>query len=151
MRGLRGEAGVFDLIRRRHLASLREGLVRPILDRGPIPLVAGVHICPEQARVYLLHQVIVVRPRFYPIRITLRALDLPINRNLHSSDQLPHINLHLLILIGHPLDDARAHIRPWHASNEYGAPKPGPWNSPAPMLMTWAGQGSFCKLAPVSR
>src|SRR5919202_3642879 len=97
MRGLRGEAGVFDLIWRRHFASLREGLVRPVLDRGPVPLVAGVHICPEQARVYLLHQVVVVRPRFYPIRVTLRTLNLPINRNLHSSDQLPHSNLHLLI------------------------------------------------------
>src|SRR5919112_5250786 len=99
MGGLGGEVGVFDLFWRRLLASLQEGLIRPILDRGPIPLVAGVLICPEQARVYLLHQAVVVRPRFYPISITLRALDLPINRNLHSSDQLPHINLHLLILI----------------------------------------------------
>src|SRR5215203_6929915 len=100
MRGLRGEVGVFDLIRRRHLASLREGLVRTILDRGPIALVAGVLICAEQARVYLLHQVVVVRPRFYPIGVTLGSLDLPIDRNLHSSDQLPHFNLHFLILIG---------------------------------------------------
>src|ERR687885_748194 len=97
MRSLCGEVGVFDLIRRRHLASLREGLVRLILDCGPIPLVARILICAEQARVYSLHQVVVVRPRFYPIGVTLRALNLPINRNLHSSDQLPHSNLHLLV------------------------------------------------------
>src|SRR5882724_5352950 len=95
MRGLRGEAGPFELSRRRRAASDPDGLVRLILYRGPILLVAGVHTSPKHARVYLRHQAVVVRPRFYPIGRTLRFLHLPIERNLHSSDQLPHISLHL--------------------------------------------------------
>src|SRR5216683_933321 len=94
MRGLRREAGPFELSRRRQLASHREGLVRLILYRGPTLLVAGVHAAPKQACVYLRYQAVVVRPLVYPIRVTLGSLDLPIDRNLHSSDQLPHVNLH---------------------------------------------------------
>src|SRR4030081_2594398 len=93
MRRPRGEAGPFDLSRCRRAASDPGGLVRLILYRGPISLVAGVHTSPKHARVYLRHQAVVLRPRFYPIRSTLRALHLPIDRNLHSSDQLPHANL----------------------------------------------------------
>src|SRR5882724_8185459 len=94
MRGLRGEAGPFELSRRRRAASDPEGLVRLILYCGPILLVAGVHASPKHARVYLRRQAVVFRPRFYPIRAMLGPLNLPINRNLHSSDQLPHVNLH---------------------------------------------------------
>src|SRR6266849_1936132 len=94
MRGLRREAGPFELSRRRQLASHREGLVRLILYRGPTLLVAGVHAAPKQACVYLRYQAVDVRPLVYPIRVTLGSLDLPIDRNLHSSDQLPHVNLH---------------------------------------------------------
>src|SRR6266850_4044971 len=94
MRGLHNEAGPFELCRRRRAASDPGGLVRLILYPGPILLVAGVHTSPKQARVYLRRQAVVFRPRFYPIRAMLRPLDLPINRNLHSSDQLPHVNLH---------------------------------------------------------
>src|SRR5215831_16853766 len=93
MRSARGEAGPFNLSRRRRAASDPDGLVRFILYRSPIPLVAGVHTSTKHARVYLRHQAVVVRPRFHPIRSTLRPLNLPINRNLHSSDQLPHANL----------------------------------------------------------
>src|SRR5260370_4488192 len=49
---------------------------------------------PPQARVYLRYQAVVVRPLVYPIRVTLGSPDLPVKRNLHSSDQLPHVNLH---------------------------------------------------------
>src|SRR6266404_3487893 len=94
MRGLCGEAGPFELSRRRRAASDPDGLVRLILYRGPILLVAAVHTSPKHARVYLRRQAVVFRPRFYPIRAILRPLHLPINRNLHSSDQLPHVNLH---------------------------------------------------------
>src|SRR5260370_3453695 len=94
MRGLRREAGPFELSRRRQLASQREGLVRLILYRGPTLLVAGVHAAPKQACVYLRYPAVDVRPLVYPIRVTLGSLDLPIDRNLHSSDQLPHVNLH---------------------------------------------------------
>src|SRR6266446_9714206 len=100
MRGLRGEAGPFELSRRRRAASDPDGLVRLILYRGPILLVAGVHTSPKHARVYLRRQAVVFRPRFYPIRAMLRPLDLPIKRNLHSSDQLPHVNLHFFRLSG---------------------------------------------------
>src|SRR3982075_559109 len=44
----------------------------------------------------------ILRPRCYPIRSTVRALNLPINGNLHSSDQLPHGNLHIVPLSRHP-------------------------------------------------
>src|SRR6266446_2952315 len=94
MRGLRGEAGPFEFSRRRRTAGDPDGLVWIILYRGPILLVAGVHTSPKHARVYLRRQAVVFRPRFYPIRAMLRPLDLPIKRNLHSSDQLPHVNLH---------------------------------------------------------
>src|SRR5882724_1559865 len=94
MRGLRGEAGPFELSRRRRAASDPDGLVWLILYRGPILLVAGVHTSPKHARVYLRRQAVGFRPRFYPIRAMLRPLHLSINSNLHSSDQLPHVNLH---------------------------------------------------------
>src|SRR6266849_2464383 len=90
MRGARGKAGPFDLSRRRCAAGDPDGPVRLILYRGPILLVAGVHTSSKHARVYFRRQAVVVRPRFYPI---LSPLHLPINRNLHSSDQLPHANL----------------------------------------------------------
>src|SRR4030095_5252608 len=93
MRSMGGEAGPFDLSRSRRAASDPDGLVRVILYRGPIPLVAGVHTSPKHTRVYLRHHAVVVRPCFYPIRSTLRPLHLPVNRNLHPSDQLPHANL----------------------------------------------------------
>src|ERR1700687_4326733 len=102
MRGLRDEAGVFDLLPRRRAAGDPGGLVRLILYRGPIPLVAGVHTSPKHARVYLRHHAVVLRPRLYPIRSTLRALNLPIDRNLHSSDQLPHANLPIVPSGRHP-------------------------------------------------
>src|SRR5882724_6767349 len=92
MRGLRGEAGPFELSRRRRAASDPDGLVRLIPYRGPILLVAGVHTSPKHARVYVRRQAVVFRPRFYPIRAMLGPLYLPINRNLHSSEQLPHAN-----------------------------------------------------------
>src|SRR5262249_25288275 len=58
MGGLRGEAGPFDLVLRRRPAG-PEWLVRLILNRGPVPLVARVHVRPEEARVDLRHQVVV--------------------------------------------------------------------------------------------
>src|SRR5258705_12350096 len=94
MRGLCGEAGPFELSRRRRAASDPGRLFWLILYRGPILFVAGVHTSPKHARVYLRRQAVVFRPRFYPIRFMLWPLYLPINRNLHSSDQLPHFNLH---------------------------------------------------------
>src|SRR6516164_3599476 len=100
MRGLRGEAGPFDLSSRRRIISNLDRLVWLFLYRGPILLVAGVHTSPKHARVYLRHQTVVVRPRFYPIRKTLRPLHLTINRNLHCSDQLPHASLHLFLPSG---------------------------------------------------
>src|ERR1700736_893540 len=99
MRGLRGEAGPFEFSRRRRASSDPDGLVRLILYRGPILLVAGVHTSPKQARVYLRRQAVVFRPRFYPIRAMLTPLHLPINRNLHSSDQLPHVNPHFRLSV----------------------------------------------------
>src|SRR5258705_12239148 len=94
MRGLCGEAGPFELSRRRRAASDPGRLVWIILYPGPILLVAGVHPSPKHARVYLRRQSVVFRPRFYPIRAMLGTLHLSINSNLHSSDQLPHVNLH---------------------------------------------------------
>src|SRR5215468_4086496 len=93
MRSLHDEAGPLDLSRRRRTTSNPDRVVGLFLYRGPILLVAGVHTSPKHARVYLRHQPVVVRPRFYPTSGTPRTLDLPINRDLHSSDQLPHANL----------------------------------------------------------
>src|SRR5262245_20961022 len=98
MQGLRGEAGPFDLSRRRRATSNPDRLVRLFLYRGPILLVAGVHTFPKHARVYLRSQAVVVRPRFYPIRRTLRPFHLPINRNLHCSDQLTHASLRSFVV-----------------------------------------------------
>src|SRR5215470_12904856 len=72
MRGLRDEAGPLDLSRRRPTTSNPDRVVGLFLYRGPILLVAGVHTFPKHARVYLRHQAVVVRSRFYPIRRTLR-------------------------------------------------------------------------------
>src|SRR5215471_6831464 len=102
MRSARGEAGPFDLSRRGRAASDPDGLVRFILYRSPIPLVAGVHTSTKHARVYLGHQAVVLRPRLHPIRSTLRPLRLPISRNPHSSDQLPHANLQVTSTIRAP-------------------------------------------------
>src|SRR5215472_12253412 len=99
MRGARGEAGPFDLSRRRQIASHRVGLVRLILYHGPICLVAWVHTSPKHAHVYLRRQAVVFRPRVYPIRDTLRPLHLSVNGNLHSSDQFPHANLQVTCAI----------------------------------------------------
>src|ERR1700730_10970057 len=71
MRGLRGEAGPFELSGRRRAASDPDRLERLILYPGPILLVAGVQTSPKQARVYLRRQAVVFRPRFYPIRAIL--------------------------------------------------------------------------------
>src|SRR5437867_3996098 len=96
MRDLGGEACPLDLSRRRQPVSHREELVRRILYHTPIALVAGVHTCPKQTRVYLRHQVVVVRPRFYPVRVALGPLDLPIERHLHPRNQLTHTNPHIV-------------------------------------------------------
>src|SRR5262249_30134669 len=69
MGGPRGEVGPFDLSRRRRAAGDEDGLVWLALNRCPIPLVAGVHAGPKQARVYLRHQAVVLRPRLYPIPV----------------------------------------------------------------------------------
>src|SRR5258708_35238458 len=94
MRGLGDEGGRLELSRRGRAASDPDGSVRLILYGGPMLSVAGVHTSAKHARVYLRRQAIVFRPRFYPIRARLRPLDLSINRNLHSSAQLPHVNLY---------------------------------------------------------
>src|SRR5215831_15771120 len=49
MRGARGEAGPFDLSRRRRAVGDPGGLVRLILYPGPISLVAGVHTSSKNA------------------------------------------------------------------------------------------------------
>src|SRR5262245_32444178 len=73
MRDLRCKAGPFEFSRRRRTTCNPDRLVRLFLNRGPILFIPGVHTAPKHARVYLRHQPIVVRPRFYPIRRTLQA------------------------------------------------------------------------------
>src|SRR5213082_171224 len=96
MRGLRGEARPVNLSRRRRIASDPDRLVRLFSNRRPVSLVTGVHTSAKYAGVYLLHNFVVVRPRFYPIDGAFGSLYFPINRNLHSGDQLPHSNLQVI-------------------------------------------------------
>jgi len=82
-------------LRERHLVGavlLRTAppLFVGLLDRGPILLVVGVHPAPKQAGVDLRHQVVVVSPSFDPVCISVRPLDLAVDRSLHPGNQLPH-------------------------------------------------------------
>src|SRR5256885_679846 len=93
MRSTLGEAGPFGLSGRRRATGVPGGLVGVIPNSRPVPLVAGVHPASQHARVYLRRQAVVLGPRSYPIRSPFRPLNLAVNRNLHSRDQLAHANI----------------------------------------------------------
>src|SRR5262249_13268277 len=81
VRGPLAEAPPLDLRLRRDFA-FPERLFRLLLYRRPVALVLRIHAGPEQARVDLRRQAIVLRPRVHPVRAALGGPELSVYRNL---------------------------------------------------------------------